>query len=110
MHVGRSVFFQNLDGRRDRDVYSSEVALALECEALGFQSIWLAEHHFSDYHMCPNVVQLLTYLAGRTETARLGSMVVVLPWHEPVRVAEELAVLDNLSGGRLILGLGRGLG
>lgn len=110
MHVGRAVFFQNLDGRRDRDVYTSELTLALECEALGFQSIWLAEHHFSGYHMCPNVVQLLTYIAARTTTARLGSMVVVLPWHEPVRAAEELAVLDNLSGGRLILGLGRGLG
>jgi alkanesulfonate monooxygenase SsuD/methylene tetrahydromethanopterin reductase-like flavin-dependent oxidoreductase (luciferase family) len=60
--------------------------------------------------MCPNVLQVLTYLAGRTKELRLGSMVVVVPWHEPVRVAEELSVLDHLSGGRLLLGLGRGLG
>jgi alkanesulfonate monooxygenase SsuD/methylene tetrahydromethanopterin reductase-like flavin-dependent oxidoreductase (luciferase family) len=49
-------------------------------------------------------------MAGRTERARLGSMVVVLPWHDPMRVAEEVAMLDNISGGRLILGLGRGAG
>jgi alkanesulfonate monooxygenase SsuD/methylene tetrahydromethanopterin reductase-like flavin-dependent oxidoreductase (luciferase family) len=56
------------------------------------------------------VLQFLTYMAGRTERARLGSMVVVLPWHDPMRVAEEVSMLDNISGGRLILGLGRGAG
>jgi alkanesulfonate monooxygenase SsuD/methylene tetrahydromethanopterin reductase-like flavin-dependent oxidoreductase (luciferase family) len=60
--------------------------------------------------MVPGVTQILTYLAARTTRVRLGSMVIVLPWQEPTRVAEELAVLDNLSGGRLVLGLGRGLG
>jgi alkanesulfonate monooxygenase SsuD/methylene tetrahydromethanopterin reductase-like flavin-dependent oxidoreductase (luciferase family) len=59
--------------------------------------------------MCPDVVQFLSYMAGRTERIQLGSMVVVLPWHDPVRVAEQIAMLDNLSGGRTILGLGRGL-
>jgi len=47
--------------------------------------------------MCPDVLQFLTYMAGRTERARLGSMVVVLPWHDPMRVAEEVAMLDNIS-------------
>src|SRR5882672_10761912 len=75
-----------------------------------FESIWGVEHHFTDYTMCPDVLQFLTYMAGRTERARLGSMVVVLPWHDPMRVAEEEAMLDNISGGRLILGLGRGAG
>src|SRR5262249_17690504 len=60
--------------------------------------------------MCPDVLQFLTYMAGRTERAQLGSMVVVLPWHDPMRVAEEVSMLDNISGGRLILGLGRGAG
>src|SRR5499427_9871487 len=60
--------------------------------------------------VCPDVLQFLTYMAGRTERARLGSMVVVLPWHDPMRVAEEVSMLDNISGGRLILGLGRGAG
>jgi alkanesulfonate monooxygenase SsuD/methylene tetrahydromethanopterin reductase-like flavin-dependent oxidoreductase (luciferase family) len=60
--------------------------------------------------MCPDVLQFLSYMAGRTRHAQLGSMVVVLPWHDPMRVAEEVSMLDNLSGGRLILGLGRGAG
>src|SRR5213079_2872147 len=72
--------------------------------------IWGVEHHFTDYTMCPDVLQFLTYMAGRTQRAGLGSMVVVLPWHDPLRVAEEVSMLDNISGGRLILGLGRGAG
>src|SRR2546430_2461431 len=60
--------------------------------------------------MCPDVLQFLTYMAGRTRQAGLGSMVVVLPWHDPMRVAEEVSMLDNISDGRLILGLGRGAG
>jgi alkanesulfonate monooxygenase SsuD/methylene tetrahydromethanopterin reductase-like flavin-dependent oxidoreductase (luciferase family) len=79
-------------------------------EPLGFDSLWSAEHHFNSYTMCPNVAQLLTYMAGRTKHIKLGSMVMVLPWHDPVRVAEEVAVLDHVSNGRTILGIGRGLG
>src|SRR5262245_21804439 len=60
--------------------------------------------------MRPDVLQLLTYVAGRTTHAQVGSMVVVLPWHDPLRVAEQVSMLDNISGGRLILGLGRGAG
>lgn len=111
MHVGMSTFFQNLDGERsDPDVYRQELALADRAEPLGFDSIWSAEHHFDGYTMCPNVVQFLTYMAARTERLKLGSMVVVLPWHDPVRLAEEVSVLDTVSGGRAILGMGRGLG
>ncbi|GGC91903.1 LLM class flavin-dependent oxidoreductase [Chelatococcus reniformis] len=111
MHVGTSVIFQN-PGQRltDREVYEGNVRLADLAEPLGFESIWTAEHHFTDYTMCPNPAQFLTYMAGRTRTARLGTMVMVLPWHHPVRVAEELSVLDHLSGGRAILGIGRGIG
>ena len=79
-------------------------------ESLGFQSLWGVEHHFTDYTMCPDVLQYLTYLAGATEQVELGSMVVVLPWHNPMRVAEQIAVLDHVSNGRFVLGLGRGLG
>jgi len=56
------------------------------------------------------VLQFLTYMAGRTQRVALGSMVVVLPWHDPMRVAEQVSMLDNISGGRMILGLGRGAG
>ena len=111
MHVGLSCFFQNPDKRlTDREVWLQEVALADAAEPMGFDSIWSAEHHFTDYTMCPSVTQFLTYMAGRTSRVGLGTMVVVLPWHEPVRVAEELALLDHLSGGRTIFGMGRGLG
>jgi alkanesulfonate monooxygenase SsuD/methylene tetrahydromethanopterin reductase-like flavin-dependent oxidoreductase (luciferase family) len=60
--------------------------------------------------MCPDVLQYLTYWAGRTSQVQLGSMVVVLPWHDPMRVAEEVSMLDAISDGRMILGLGRGAG
>src|SRR5713101_9016209 len=111
MHVGMSVIFQNPGRqRRDGDVYRDDLYLARLAEPLGFESIWGVEHHFTDYTMCPDVLQFLTYMAGRTRQARLGSMVVVLPWHDPMRVAEEVSLLDNISDGRLILGLGRGAG
>ena len=111
MHVGMAAVFQNPGkARTDREVYTGELRLADLAEPLGFESIWGVEHHFTDYTMCPDVLQFLTYMAGRTTRAQLGSMVVVLPWHDPMRVAEEVAMLDNISGGRLILGLGRGAG
>jgi len=103
--------FQNPGrARRDVDVYQDELRLADLCEPLGFDSIWSVEHHFTDYTMCPDVLQFLTYMAGRTTRVALGSMVVVLPWHDPLRVAEEVSMLDSISGGRMILGLGRGAG
>jgi alkanesulfonate monooxygenase SsuD/methylene tetrahydromethanopterin reductase-like flavin-dependent oxidoreductase (luciferase family) len=106
-----ATIFQNT-GRQltDREVYLNELALADMAEPLGFESIWSVEHHFTDYTMCPDVVQFLSYMAGRTKDVRLGSMVVVLPWHDPMRVAEQVSMLDQLSGGRMILGLGRGAG
>ena len=110
MHVGMSTVFQN-PGKHlsDYQVYRNELRLADLAEPLGYESIWGVEHHFTDYTMCPDVLQFLSYMAGRTERAKLGSMVVVLPWHDPVRVAEEFVMLDNLSDGRVVVGVGRGL-
>ncbi|MBL6852558.1 MAG: LLM class flavin-dependent oxidoreductase [Alphaproteobacteria bacterium] len=111
MHVGMGVIFQATDPKRtDRDVYKAELALGDLAEPLGFDSIWGVEHHFTDYTMCPDVLQYLSYYAGRTKHVKLGSMVVVLPWHDPMRVAEQIAVLDHQSDGRFIFGMGRGLG
>ncbi len=111
MHVGMGVIFQGQgEGRTDRNVYRNELRFADLAEPLGFDSLWGVEHHFTDYTMCPNVLQYLTYFAGRTQRIQLGSMVVVLPWHDPLRVAEEVVMLDHMSNGRLILGIGRGLG
>ena len=111
MDVGLAVIFQNPhDARPDLDVYRDDLKLLHLAEPLGFDSVWGVEHHFTDYTMCPDVLQFLSYAAGATQHVRLGSMVVVLPWHDPLRVAEQVAMLDNLSGGRLIFGMGRGLG
>jgi len=111
MHVGMGVIFQGQgEGRTDRNVYRNELRFGDLAEPLGFDSLWGVEHHFTDYTMCPDVLQYLTYFAARTERIQLGSMVVVLPWHHPLRVAEQVVVLDHMSNGRLILGIGRGLG
>jgi alkanesulfonate monooxygenase SsuD/methylene tetrahydromethanopterin reductase-like flavin-dependent oxidoreductase (luciferase family) len=110
VHVGYGSFFQNLGrGRPDRDVWRFETGLADRAEALGYDSVFTVEHHFGDYTMSPNPLQFLSWVAARTTHVKLGSMVCVLPWHDPVRLAEEAAVLDHLSGGRLVLGIGRGL-
>ena len=98
------------EGRTDRNVYRNELRLGDLAEPLGFESIWGVEHHFTDYTMCPDVLQYLTYFAARTQRVQLGSMVVVLPWHQPIRVAEQVLDARPLSNGRLILGIGRGLG
>jgi alkanesulfonate monooxygenase SsuD/methylene tetrahydromethanopterin reductase-like flavin-dependent oxidoreductase (luciferase family) len=91
-------------------VWRQGLDIAAAAEPLGFDSVWSAEHHFTDYHMCPNVAQFLTWVAARTQRVQLGSMVMVLPWHDPVRLVEEVSMLDHMSGGRVLLGLGRGLG
>jgi alkanesulfonate monooxygenase SsuD/methylene tetrahydromethanopterin reductase-like flavin-dependent oxidoreductase (luciferase family) len=111
MHVGMTVIFQNpFDRRPDHEVYRDDLRLAELAEPLGFESVWGVEHHFTDYTMCPDVLEFLAFVAGRTRTIQVGSMVVVLPWHDPLRVAEQVSMLDAMSGGRLILGIGRGLG
>ncbi len=111
MRVGMTVIFQNPhDARPDRDVWLDERKLADLAEPLGFDSVWGVEHHFTDYTMCPDVLQFLTWVAGRTKRVQVGSMVVVLPWHDPLRVAEQVSVLDHVSDGRFIFGIGRGLG
>jgi alkanesulfonate monooxygenase SsuD/methylene tetrahydromethanopterin reductase-like flavin-dependent oxidoreductase (luciferase family) len=111
MHVGMATVFQNPHkARRDYEVYRHELGLSDLADPLGFESIWGVEHHFTDYTMCPDVLQFLTYMAGRSQRLQLGSMVVVLPWHDPLRVAEQISMLDNIADGRLILGLGRGAG
>jgi alkanesulfonate monooxygenase SsuD/methylene tetrahydromethanopterin reductase-like flavin-dependent oxidoreductase (luciferase family) len=111
MEVGMGLIFQNPKGTRtDAELYADELTLADQAEGLGFESLWTIEHHFTDYSLSPDPIQFLTYMAGRTERVKLGTMVVVLPWHDPVRVAESVSVLDIVSGGRAILGIGRGLG
>ena len=77
-------------------------------EKLGFDSVWVAEHHSSRYGICPSLMPLLTHMAARTKKIRIGAGVSVLPFHNPVFLAEEAAMLDVLSHGRLDFGVGRG--
>ena len=95
----------------DWQIYEDGLRLAGLVEPLGFDSLWTVEHHFTPYTMVPNPLQFLTFMAGRTSRIDFGTMVIVLPWHDPVQVAEEISMLDNLlAGRRLTLGFGRGAG
>lgn len=95
-------------GRSDATVLQEHLALGDLAEPLGFDSIFALEHHFTGYAMSPSPAQLLSYFAGRTQRITLGTAVIVLPWHDPIRVAEQIALLDVMSGGRCIFGFGRG--
>jgi alkanesulfonate monooxygenase SsuD/methylene tetrahydromethanopterin reductase-like flavin-dependent oxidoreductase (luciferase family) len=81
---------------------------AVEAEALGFRSSFLVEHHFTGWNQVSSTLMLQTALAMRTTTLRLGTAVIVLPWHNPVLLAEEAATLDLISNGRLDFGIGKG--
>ena len=80
----------------------------IEAEALGFHSTFVVEHHFTGYGQVSATLSLLTWLGARTRWLRLGTAVLVLPWHNPVLLAEQAATLDLLSGGRLDFGIGKG--
>ncbi|MEU0479064.1 LLM class flavin-dependent oxidoreductase [Streptosporangium sp. NPDC006013] len=100
--------FHRFDGQSFKDVYDYHLELVELAEELGFHGVRLAEHHFRDYGVVPNLFTMLAAMAARTERLRLGTGIVVLPLHNPIHVAEEAAMVDVLSGGRLELGIGRG--
>jgi alkanesulfonate monooxygenase SsuD/methylene tetrahydromethanopterin reductase-like flavin-dependent oxidoreductase (luciferase family) len=93
----------------DAQMYKEELRLALLAEELGFGAVWSVEHHFDSYAMCPSNFQVLSWLAARTKTIKLGLGAVILPWHDPLRVIENVSMLDIMSDGRVLLGFGRGL-
>ncbi|WP_206377192.1 LLM class flavin-dependent oxidoreductase [Sphingomonas sp. G-3-2-10] len=100
--------FHQHDGWSEKQVYDYNVELVEYLEEQGFHGVWLAEHHFRNYGLCNNVPAMLSHLAGRTSKIRLGSGVIILPLHNPIMIAEELAQLDLLSNGRVDFGVGRG--
>ena len=89
-------------------LYGTVIALAERAEALGYDTFFSAEHHFHEYGVVPNPAVLLAAIAQRTKRLRLGSAIATLPFHNPVNVAEAYAMVDVLSGGRLVLGVGSG--
>jgi len=97
------------EGISDTQVYDEEVRLALLAEELGFDVLWAAEHHFFGYSFCPDNTEVLAYLAGATSRIDVGTAAIIMPWHDPLRVAERVSLLDHVSKGRLRLGVGRGL-
>ena len=129
MRVGASIFNQNYNdwdryeaeergariskmaNRSDRDIFLEEIDIARIADETGFDAVWTIEHHFTPYTMVTNPLQYLTYIAGITQRVDLGTMVTVLPWHHPVRVAEDVNMLDTFLGPNreIICGVGRGL-
>ena len=111
MDVGIQMIFSTYGwpGMSDREAWHEEIRLARLADELGFDVIWSVEHHFFDYSFCPDNTQLLSYLAPLCTHADLGTAAIILPWNDPLRVAEKVSVLDLLSNGRVRLGLGRGL-
>ena len=92
----------------DSHAYHDFVNYVIEAEKLSFSSVFLVEHHFTGFGQVSASMSLLAYLAARTERIRLGTAVVVLPWHNPMLIAEQAASLDLLSGGRVDFGVGKG--
>ena len=96
------------DPRTAGEIYRDAVELAVHAEQVGFESVWFSEHHFIEDGYLPQLMVMAAAVASRTERVRLGTAVLLGPLHDPVALAEQAAVVDLLSGGRLALGLGTG--
>lgn len=108
MRLGMLHLFENPIGKTEHEIVREQMELMVAAEDLGFDSIQPAEHHFSEYGYLASPQVSLAAVAARTSRIRLGTGVVVLPFHNPIRVAEDFAFLDLLSDGRVDLGVGRG--
>jgi len=93
----------------DQQAYDEEIKLALLAADLGFDALWAVEHHHNDYSFCPDNIQLMSYLAALRPDIDVGTAAVILPWNDPLRVAEKVAMLDHFTEGRFRFGVGRGL-
>src|ERR1700730_5097325 len=89
-------------------VYEEGLEFVRVAEDLGFDEVWLSEHHFAEDGTCPALLPVCAAIASRTRRIRVGTKVMLLPFHNPLRLAEDAAVVDVLSGGRLDLGLAAG--
>ncbi len=108
MEFGTFLLLQSPSAESSEVVYQRGVEITQAAEDLGFRNMWLAEHHFSTYGYLARPLMFALHLANKTKRLRVGTAVIVLPLHHPLVVAEEIATVDLLSGGRLDIGLGRG--
>jgi len=109
MQFGLFTLFDFFPGRQDEVAYYQDTLdLMIYAEKLGFDSVWVGEEHFYSFGICPSPQIFLTALARETTRLRLGTAISLLPFENPLRKAEDFAVLDILSGGRLDFGVGRG--
>lgn len=97
-----------VDGIDDAGALQLSLDSAQLAESLGYDHVWVAEHHFMDASVCSSALTLAAFLLGRTKRIRVGTAVVPAPLVHPITLAEQVAILDQVSGGRLHLGLGRG--
>jgi alkanesulfonate monooxygenase SsuD/methylene tetrahydromethanopterin reductase-like flavin-dependent oxidoreductase (luciferase family) len=108
MRVGVFLLAARFPGQPDEQVLMATVQAAAAAEQAGFDDVWLAEHHFMSYGICPSAVTLAGYVLGATQRVEVGTAVSVLSaWH-PIALAEQAALLDQVSAGRFRLGVGRG--
>lgn len=108
MHFGLFYLFPWHESKTQAQVYAEALEQIEYADHLGYDTVWLAEHHFTRYGLCPSLFVFASHVAARTKRIRIGTAVVVLPFYNPLLVAEEAAMVDVLSGGRLDFGVGRG--
>ena len=108
MRFGTFYFFQAAPGQRHEDIIRGELEQIVWSEELGFDEIWLTEHHFINYGLSVDPATLAAAAASRTQRIRIGLAAAILPFHHPVRLAEQMALVDIISNGRLDVGVGRG--
>ena len=100
--------FEGPEGRDEHELIGENFDIMQAAEGTGFDIVWVAEHHFSQHGICATPVQALAAVAAATREIHIGPAVVLLPFNQPIRVAEDYAFLDHLSNGRLEFGVGRG--
>ena len=108
MKFGTFFFFQAPPGHDHADIIRRELRQVEWSEELGFDEVWFTEHHFIDYGLSVDPASLAAAAAARTRRVRIGLAAAILPFHEPIRLAEQMAVVDIISDGRLDVGVGRG--
>lgn len=108
VRLGLQLFASRRDGESTVDALDRVISQVVEAEKYGFSTVWLAEHHATDWNVITDPLTVLAYVSAATSRIRLGTAVVNLGLHHPVAVAERAALVNALSGGRRDLGIGKG--